>query len=162
MKDRLRAQGMAEICHSRMKIVETSHCGVSMCFIAVGWTASASAGQDPLSLPGCCLPGSCLPGNCRRSPTYGYGRLRLSDAGTVGGSWKLTSLKSPIRRSQSSISFNSHNSPFFILIRRCKFACLCWRGFPPPMGCRPFGTLCRHGRTRKGDPMIGRRFHPLP
>lgn len=75
---------------------------------------------------------------CRRSATYGYGRLRLSDAGTAGGSWKLTSLKSPIdyiecmafRRSQSSISFSSHNSPLFILIRRCKFACLCWRGFP--------------------------------
>ena len=58
-----------------MKIVETSRCGVSMFFIAVGWTAAASAGQDPLS-----LPGSCLPGSCRRSPTYGYGRLRLSDA----------------------------------------------------------------------------------
>ena len=68
--------GGREICHSRMKIVETSHCGVSMFFSAVGWTAAASAGQDPLS-----LPGSCLPGNCRRSPTYGYGRLRLSDAG---------------------------------------------------------------------------------
>ena len=54
-------------------------CGVSMFFIAVGWTASASAGQDPLS-----LPGSCLPGNCRRSATYGYGRLRLSDAGEAG------------------------------------------------------------------------------
>ena len=63
-----------------MKIVETSHCGVSMCFIAVGWTAAASAGQDPLSLPGCCLPG-----NCRRSATYGYGRLRLSDAGEAVG-----------------------------------------------------------------------------
>ena len=59
-----------------MKIVETSQCGVSMCFIAVGWTAAASAGQDPLS-----LPGSCLAGSCRRSATYGYGRLRLSDAG---------------------------------------------------------------------------------
>ena len=58
-----------------MKIVETSQCGVSMFFIAVGWTAAASAGQDPLS-----LPGSCLPGCCRRSPTYGYGRLSLSDA----------------------------------------------------------------------------------
>ena len=68
-----------------MKIVETSHCGVSMCFIAVGWTAAASAGQDPLSLPGSCLPGSCLPGSCRRSLSYGYGRLRLSDAeGAVG------------------------------------------------------------------------------
>ncbi len=54
-------------------------CGVSMCFIAVGWTASASAGQAPLSLPGCCLSGS-----CRRSPTYGYGTLRLSDAGEAG------------------------------------------------------------------------------
>ena len=63
-----------------MKIVETSHCGVSMFFIAVGWTAAASAGQDPLSLPGCCLPGS-----CRRSATYGYGRLRLSDAGEAVG-----------------------------------------------------------------------------
>ena len=59
-----------------MKIVETSHCGVSMFFIAVGWTAAASAGQDPLS-----LPGSCLAGSCRRSLSYGYGRLRLSDAG---------------------------------------------------------------------------------
>ena len=59
-----------------MKIVEMSQCGVSMFFIAVGWTAAASAGLDPLS-----LPGSCLPGCCRRSPTYGYGRLRLSDAG---------------------------------------------------------------------------------
>ena len=82
-----------------MKIVETSQCGVSMCFIAVGWTAAASAGQDPLSLPGSCLPGSCLSGCCRgsgslpvvgrglccrRSQTYGYGRLRLSDAGGGG------------------------------------------------------------------------------
>ena len=48
-------------------------------FIAVGWTAAASAGQAPLS-----LPGSCLPGSCRRSATYGYGRLRLSDAGRQG------------------------------------------------------------------------------
>ena len=64
---------------------------VSMCFIAVGWTAAASAGQDPLSLPGCCLAGSCLSGSClsgccRRSATYGYGRLRLSDAGE--GVWE--------------------------------------------------------------------------
>ena len=42
-----------------MKIVETSRCGVSMFFIAVGWTAAASAGQAPLSLPGCCLAGRC-------------------------------------------------------------------------------------------------------
>ena len=62
-----------------MKIVETSQCGVSMCFIAVGWTAAASAGQDPLS-----LPGSCLAGRCRRSLSYGYGRLRLSDAEEAG------------------------------------------------------------------------------
>ena len=83
-----------------MKIVETSHCGVSMCFIAVGWTAAASSGQAPLSLPGCCLPGNCLSGCCRgsgsllvvgrglccrRSLTYGYGRLRLSDAGEAVG-----------------------------------------------------------------------------
>ena len=153
-----------------MKIVETSQCGVSMCFIAVGWTAAASAGQDPLSLPGSSLPGSCLPGSCRRSPTYGYGRLRLSDAGTTSGSWKLTSLKSPIdyiecmafRRSQSSISFNSHNSPFFILIRRCKFACLCWRGFPRLWAAVPLGLCADTREPRKGDPMIGRRFHPLP
>ena len=32
----------------------------------VGWQPAASAGQDPLS-----LPGSCLPGNCRRSLSYG-------------------------------------------------------------------------------------------
>ena len=28
--------GGREICHSRMKIVETSHCGVSMCFLPAG------------------------------------------------------------------------------------------------------------------------------
>ena len=134
-----------------MKIVETSHCGVSMCFIAVGWTAAASAGQAPLSLPGCCLPG-----NCRRSLSYGYGRLRLSDAGGL------------LSRSASLCVIARHEAIQVILpllvvaVQGQGFPSL--RTSPLPNPPAPFkGEVCRRSATLGGSMFFlemwgGRRF----